>query len=129
MQYEASYDSGKLQTPCNGPVVAIALEDIMVHDKVLIRTRNSEYRFSVIDPVNHKGLLSGGALGEEPREAFLIESRCKGESGGSHDFRGLRSGGRALFYLSSGSKVERVTTSEIYGLTLVKARDRDSFIS
>ena len=126
MRCETSYDSSSHQTPCTG---AIALEDIGVHDKVLIRTKNSEYRFSVIDPVNHKGLLSGGALGDEPREAFLIESRGKGESGDWHDFRGLRSGARALFYLSSGNKVERVTTSEISGLTLVKAIDRDSFIS
>ena len=121
MQCDTSHDSSKTCAD-----VAIALEDIMVHDKVVIRTRNSEYRFSVIDPVNHKGLLSGGALGEEPREAFLIESRCKGESG---DFRGLKSGARALFYLSSGSKVERVTTSEISGLKLVKAIDRNSIFS
>jgi len=129
MQCEALYDSGNHQSPCSDQLAAIALEDISVHDKVVIRTRNSEYRFSVIDPVNHKGLLSGGALGDEPREAFLIESRSKGESGAVHDFRGLKSGARALFYLSSGNKVERVTTSEIFGLTHVKAIDRDSLIS
>ena len=128
MRCEALYDSGNHQSPCSDLVAAIALEDISVHDKVVIRTRNSEYRFSVIDPVNHKGLLSGGALGDEPREAFLIESRSKGESA-CHDFRGLKSGARALFYLSSGSTVERVTTSEIFGLTHVKAIDRDSLIS
>ncbi|MEK6409220.1 MAG: hypothetical protein AABN34_20030 [Acidobacteriota bacterium] len=95
----------------------------------MIRTRNSEYRFSVIDPENHKGMLTGGPLGEEPREAFLIESIGKGENGALRDFRGLQTGTRALFYLSSGPKVERVTTSKISGLTLVKAEDRSSLIS
>lgn len=108
---------------------AIAFDDIKANDKVLIRTRNSEYRFSVIDPVNHKGMLTGGTLGDEPREAFLIESISKAENGALRDFDGLQTGARALFYLSSGPKIERVTTSRISGLTLVKAEDQTSVIS
>ena len=107
----------------------IAFEDIKAQDKVLIRTMNSEYRFAVIDPLKHKGMLSGGTLGEEPREAFLIESLIRGEDGALRDFRGLKTGARALFYLSSGRRIERVTTSKISGLTLVKAADRTSLIS
>jgi hypothetical protein len=83
----------------------------------------------MIDPVKHRGMLSGGSLGEEPREAVLIESQSKDEDGAMRDFRGLKIGARALFYLSSGCGIERVTTSVISGLTLVKAADGASLIS
>jgi len=108
----------------------ITFEDIHTDDKVVIRTQNSEYRFSVIDPQNHKGMLSGGSIGDQPREAFLVESLGKTESGSLEDFRGLKRGARALFYLSSpGHRVERVTTSKISGLTLIRAAERTSLIS
>jgi hypothetical protein len=126
---ETLFDSSPLQTPCCDVESTITFEDINAEDKLLIKTRNSEYRFSVIDPENHKGLLSGGTLGNEPLEAFLIESRSKGEDGALRDFRGLKTGARALFYLSSGRSIERVITSKISGLTLVKAADRTSLIS
>lgn len=105
---------------------AIALDDIKVDDKVVIKTKNSEYRFAVIDPLHHTGMLSGGALGEEPRKAVLIESFCKSGDTASREFRGLKTGGRALFFLPSGRSLQRVTTSEIFGLTLIKAADRNS---
>jgi hypothetical protein len=104
-------------------------DDINTDDKVLIKTSNSEYRFSVIDPTKHRGMLSGGKLGDEPREAFLIESLTRGEDGAQRNIRGLKTGARALFYLSSGRSIERVTTSKIFALTLVKAADRTSLIS
>ncbi len=132
MHCEASLDSGPLPSHWRDTNCAITFDDVEVNDKVLIRTRNSEYRFSVIDPLNHKGMLSGGNLGEEPREAFLIDSLAKGEDGVQRNVRGLKTGARALFYLSSGSSghgIERVTTSKISGLTLVKAADRNSFFS
>lgn len=129
MHCETSFDSAPHHSPCCDLDAAITFDDIKADDKVVIKTRNSEYRFSVIDPLNHKGMLSGGTLGEEPREAFLIESRSKGEDGALRDFRGLKTGARALFYLSSGRAIERVTTSKISRLTLVKAADRISLIS
>jgi len=107
----------------------ITFDDVHRDDKVVIRTQNSEYRFSVIDPQSHRGLLSGGSLGDQPREAFLVESLGKSDSGSLQDFRGLKRGARALFYLSSGHRVERVTTSKISGLTLIRAAERTSLIS
>jgi hypothetical protein len=127
MHCEASYNSDSHHSLFPGVDSVIALDDINADDKVLIKTRNSEYRFAVIDPISHKGMLSGGALGNEPRVAYLIESRIKGEDG--CEFRGLRIGARALFYLSSGLAISRVRTSEISGLTLVKAADRNSLVS
>jgi hypothetical protein len=127
MRFEASFNSGAHHSGEFDAV--ITLDDIKADDKVVIKTRNSEYRFAIIDPLSHKGMLSGGALGEEPREAFLIESLGKDEDGASREFPGLKTGARALFYLSSGRVIERVTTSEISGLALVKAKDRGSLSS
>lgn len=102
----------------------ITLDDTQANDKLLIKTRNSEYRFQIADPITHKGMLSGGALGDEPREAYLIESLCRGEDGKLKSCRGLNTGTRALFYFSSGGCVQRVTTSEISNVILVKAEGR-----
>jgi hypothetical protein len=129
MQCETSRDSGSHDSLRGDLDAAITFDDVAADDKVLIRTRNSEYRFSVIDPLHCKGMLSGGTLGDEPREAFLIESRSNGEDGDRGEFRGLKTGAHALFYLSSGRAIQRVTTSRISGLTLVKAADRTSLIS
>lgn len=129
MYCEPSLDSSPRHSQSYDLSSAITFDDINANDKVLIRTRNSEYRFSVIDPVSHKGMLTGGTLGEEPREAFLIESIGKDEHGALRDFSGFKTGARALFYLSSGHRIERVTTSKISSLSLIKAGDRPSFIS
>jgi hypothetical protein len=119
MQRENPSDSGLHSFPSD-PVSTITLDDTQPNDKLVIKTRNSEYRFQVADPVSHKGMLSGGALGEEPREAYLIESLCKGEDGKLRASHELNAGDRALFYFSSRQGIQRVTTSEISSLRLVK---------
>jgi hypothetical protein len=129
MQCDISSSSDSHRSPLFDLESAITFDAIERDDKVVIRTLNSEYRFSVIDPQNHKGMLSGGSIGDHPREAFLVESLGKSDSGSLEDFRGLKKGARALFYLSSGHRVERVTTSKISGLAVIKAADRNSLIS
>lgn len=129
MHCETTFDSGPHHSSCCDLDSALTFDDIKADDKVLIKTRNSEYRFSMIDPERRKGTLSGGSLGDESREAFLIESHIMNEDGVLHDFSGLKIGGRALFYVSSGRSIERVTTSIVSGLTLVRAADRASLIS
>jgi len=129
MHCETLSDSGKQISPRRDVEFTITFDDIRMNDKVVIRTMNSEYRFAVIDPSSHKGMLSGGSLGDEPQEAFLIESLSRGEDGNWQDFRGLKTGARALFYIGTGRHLERVTTSKISRLTLVKAADRTSLFS
>ncbi len=129
MHSGTSIDSGPVRSFSRDFGTAISFGDMRPNDRIVIKTRNSEYQFSVCDPGNHKGMLSGGKLGAEPREAFLIESLSRDEYGVVRDFDGLETGGQALFYLSSGHRIERVTTSKISGLTLVKAADRTSLIS
>ena len=128
MHCETSFESNPHHSLCGEPGSAITFDDIQPNDKVLIKTRNSEYRFEVADPAILKGRLSGGAIGDEPREAILIESHGKSDSGNLLDFHGLKAGARALFYLSSPHRVERISTSKISSLTLVKAADRTSLI-
>lgn len=128
MHSETSFDSDPRHPSHSELGAAITFADIQVNDKVLIKTRNSEYRFEVADPINGRGLLSGGTVGEKPREAILIESLVKSDSGRLRDFRGLKTGARALFYISSSCHIERVKTSNISSLILVKAADRTSLI-
>ena len=49
-------------------------------DELTIRTHFSDYRFRVMDPVECKGVLSGGRLGAEQHEAVFVESRRGGPS-------------------------------------------------
>jgi len=90
----------------------IAFNNMSDSDRITIRTQNSEYQFSVIDPAERRGVLSGGSLGAAHRDAVLV-----GTLGGtdhlSADITGLKTGGRALFYLKAKHGVERLITSVI----------------
>lgn len=125
---ETSFDSGS-QSFSGELGSVISFGQMRKDDKVLIDTANSRYQFAVSDPEKHKGMLSGGVIGEEPREAVLIESIIPSENGDPRDFWGLKRGARVLFYLPANGGFERVTTSKISSLTLVKAADRTSLIS
>ncbi|HSB08352.1 MAG TPA: hypothetical protein VLM38_02490 [Blastocatellia bacterium] len=129
MLCETSFDSGAQPSFTGGSASAITFDEIERNDKVLINTLNSRYEFAVSDPETRRGMLSGGAVGEEPREATLIESITSATDGASRDFWGLQTGARALFYLRSDRGVERVTTSGISSITIVKAGDRKPPIS
>ena len=64
MHCETLSDSGKQISPRRDVEFTITFDDIRMNDKVVISTMNSEYRFAVIDPSSHKGMLSGGSLGD-----------------------------------------------------------------
>jgi hypothetical protein len=95
-------------------------EEFEASDKVIIRTKNSLYRFSIDNPAQRQGVLTGGRLGDNPRQAMLIESLVECEGRIWNDVLGLKVGGRALFYLQSPAGLERVVTSEITSLTVEK---------
>lgn len=52
-----------------------SFDGLKLEDKVIIRTRNSQYLFNLLDPVLKLGLLSGGSLGNKPRRAFLLSKQ------------------------------------------------------
>ncbi len=93
-------------------------------DQILIRTQNSEYRFSIVDPVERKGTLSGGFLGDQSRDAVLVGTLSDNDNSNSLDnvSNGLKTGRRALFYLSAKNGIERLITSIITGITRNDAR-------
>lgn len=109
-QVEAvKHDSGRL-----------SLDNMIRNDKLVINTNNSAYRFVFSDPVLRQGVLSGGALGDAQRSAILIGSIMEGADGGKSEIPGLKVGARAVFYLISPAGMERLITSAVINLTLIK---------
>lgn len=94
----------------------IAFKEISPSDQIVIRTQNSEYRFSVLNPDERRGTLSGGSLGNQRRDAVLAGMLSEGGNNFASDTSGLKTGSRALFYLSAKNGVERLITSIITGL-------------
>lgn len=94
----------------------ITLDGINSNDQILIRTQNSEYRFSIMDGEQRRGTLSGGTLGEQGREAVLVGSLPENNSLDNLSV-GLKTGKRALFYLTARNGIERLITSIITGLS------------
>jgi hypothetical protein len=93
-------------------------------DQILIRTQNSEYRFSIVDPVERRGTLSGGFLGDQSRDAVLVGTLSDNDNSTSLDnvSNGLKTGRRALFYLTAKNGIERLITSIITGITRNESR-------
>ena len=105
----------------------ITMKEMGPSDQILIRTQNSEYRFSIVDPLERRGTLSGGFLGDQSRDAVLVGTLSENNSSNSLDnvSNGLKTGRRALFYLTAKNGIERLITSIITGITRNKARDDD----
>lgn len=101
------------------PAAGIELDQINEADCILIRTRNSEYQFSLIDPVGRRGVLSGGEFGDDPHDATLVGALCRGDAAGS-DTSCLRTDARALFYLRAEAGIKRFTTSPVTRLVHVR---------
>ena len=106
----------------------ITMKEIGPSDQILIRTQNSEYRFSIVDPLERRGTLSGGFLGDQSRDAVLVGTLSENNSSTDsldNVSNGLKTGRRALFYLTAKNGIERLITSIITGITRNKARDDD----
>ena len=98
----------------------LSLDNMIRNDKLLIKTGNSAYRFVFSDPALRQGVLSGGALSDTPRSAILIGSIAEGADGERNEISGLKVGARAVFYLVSPTGMERLITSAVVNLTLIK---------
>lgn len=58
----------------------LVLESLAEFDTILVRTRNSNYRFLLLDPGTGRALAEGGKSLEEPREVLVSGStlpRCR----------------------------------------------------
>ena len=105
----------------------ITMKDVRPSDQILIRTQNSEYRFSVVDPLERRGTLSGGSLGDQTRDAVLVGTLAESNNLNSLDnvSNGLKTGRRALFYLTAKNGIERLITSMITSISRNKSREDD----
>src|ERR1700743_3152182 len=94
----------------------IKFEEIHSKDQLLIQTANSEYRFNVTDPEQRIGRLTGGTLGDNERDAVLIGSVS--DKGKLADVApALKTGERAVFYLTAKRGIEHLITSVIKNIS------------
>jgi hypothetical protein len=93
----------------------ITLTEMNAEDEISIRTKKSEYRFLVTDPELYRGILTGGRLGQQPHDAFLVGAIFP-HDGGNSDSKKLVTGARAFFYLNGKHGLDCLTTSVITGL-------------
>ncbi len=98
----------------------LSLDNMTRNDKLVIKTNNSTYGFLFADPALRQGTLSGGALTDAARGAILIGSILEGADGRASEIPGLKVGARAVFYLVSSAGMERLITSVVINLTLIK---------
>ncbi|HVF88963.1 MAG TPA: hypothetical protein VNH22_02775 [Blastocatellia bacterium] len=98
----------------------INLEEVMPSDRISIKTENSLYYFSVLEPEQRKGILTGGTLGNQQREAVLMSSLEGSGREGTNAFTVLKTGARALFFMTAKNGFERLITSVITQISLLK---------
>ena len=99
-------------------------DNLSINDRMMIKTNNSVYRFEFSDVALRQGALSGGALSDKPRGAILIGSILEDADGRRSEIPGLKVGARAVFYLISSAGMERLITSVVISLTLIKSDEK-----
>jgi hypothetical protein len=102
----------------NARAKVIAFDDLCRADRISVQTKNSNYQFSVLDPSERKGMLTGGLLGDEIMEAVL--NGTMSEHHVDFDSRELKTGARAVFFIETKNHVRRLITSVITDIALVK---------
>lgn len=97
----------------------ITLTELAADDEIYMRTQTSEYLFKVSNPRLCSGVLTGGPLGRERRDAFLAGAIFPGAVSIT-DSKKLQTGGRAIFYVNGERGVDRLTTSVITEIVLAE---------
>ena len=98
----------------------ITLTFVTNEEGITISTQKSEYHFSILNSRTSFGVLRGGLMGHQGREAFFVGAVV------SHDgeisiSRTLRTGTRALFCLEGAEQLEWLTTSVITEIAVDRA--------
>ena len=120
MMCDFSSECEDQQAAVNNDSSRLSLDNMTRNDRLVIKTNNSTYRFVFADPALRQGVLSGGALTGAPRSAILIGSILEGADGRTSEIPGLKVGARAVFYLVSTAGMERLITSVVINLTLIR---------
>ncbi|HXU39584.1 MAG TPA: hypothetical protein VN937_24735 [Blastocatellia bacterium] len=87
------------------------LNSLRASEVISIYTANSVYQFSVTDPAQCAGWLSGGSLGDDPLLATLICSLTTRHR--SADWLTLQPGAKAVFFCASTQGIRRLVTTRI----------------
>jgi hypothetical protein len=113
----------------DSPSTEVLLTDISSGDHITIETQNSCYEFSVLDPVNGHGLLSGGALGTQAQWAYLVGALDEGRSSNSSvDGACIKTNARALFYLENPFGLKSLILSKVARILHTRSRNGDRLI-
>ena len=101
----------------------VLFDELGPGDVVMLRTENSEYRFSVKDPEARTGTLMGGRIvsGREAVFGGVVDA------GSDYWGEGVRSGARALFFLLAPVEqhgFNRILTSEVRSIEVWRKSDR-----
>jgi hypothetical protein len=99
----------------------ITLSSMTPEEEIGINTGRSQYLFILTNPGRRLGLLTGGLLGEQKREAIFVGVIATRE-GMTKISKKFQTGARALFCLTRGKKLQWLTTSVILDLTLGNAQ-------
>ena len=92
--------------------------DLHQSDSISVKTERSNYRFSILDPISRLGMLTGGALGDEVREAVLIGAVSEDKT--LYDTTELKTGWRALFFFEANNCVNHMVTSVVTDIAHIK---------
>jgi hypothetical protein len=99
-------------------VQEIAVQEVCAADSIMIHTRNSTYKFVVVNPTSRRGLLTGGVCGDAVFKAVFIEARRQDDADLNHNPWHLTTGSRALFLVESKDGLQHLMTSTIIHLAL-----------
>ena len=101
-----------------GATTEIDLDSLSNEDRISVQTATSRYQFSIQDPSNRKGILTGGRIGTQSVEAVCTGSVSEDRQG--FDTRQLRTGSRAVFFvIESTNRIRRVVTSVVTEIAIV----------
>src|SRR5262245_52468704 len=100
----------------------IKVKEMKAIEEITIRTRSSDYRFRLIDPVRGRGVLRGGRLTEEHEAVFVETIRPTNSATPVSDQ--LEPGDRAVFMVGS-TELRTITTSPITEIVISEAPPAD----
>jgi hypothetical protein len=93
------------------------LEGLQPRQTCILQTANSTYLFSVIDPPNGIGRLSGGMFGNRPATVSFLSSVSAQEDYQAEDPSKVKVGSRAVFIYQSPAGLNHFITSPIIKLS------------
>ncbi len=98
-----------------------SLNALKVKDQLIIKTKNSQYKFKVTDPVHYTGILSGGQIGNKGCTAALlytIENSLEPVNNNS-----IKTNAKAIFLIEVNNISTHLCTSPITSLKLIRHVD------